>query len=165
MEMNGHGVELTKEERQLLLKLAREAVKADLRGDRRPPLPEPLAQSLKAHLGAFVSLHQGDRLRGCIGSFLADQPLGRTVQEMAVSAATRDPRFASVTSSELPGLTFEISVLSPLQEIQGGDKTGGTGPDNDDSHAFFLISYRMMVFITLASGVVRYSSSWGPVIS
>jgi AmmeMemoRadiSam system protein A len=76
----------------------------------RPELHEPA--------GAFVSLHCGDELRGCIGLIKPDGPLYRTVQHCAVSAASEDYRFERISSEELPDITIEISVLSPLEKTK-----------------------------------------------
>ncbi|MFH0985157.1 MAG: AmmeMemoRadiSam system protein A, partial [Candidatus Omnitrophota bacterium] len=45
-----------------------------------------------------------------------------TVQEMAVSAASQDPRFSPVNADELGQLEYEISVLSPLRKITSTDE-------------------------------------------
>ena len=69
--------------------------------------------------GVFVSLHRrsdGD-LRGCIGCFEGKGSLEETVARMAVEAATHDPRFAPVSPDELDGLSLEISVLSPMEDV------------------------------------------------
>ena len=50
-------------------------------------------------------------VRGCIGSLVAHQPLGKDVIAHAVDAATRDPRFNPVTAAEYPLLNIEVSVL------------------------------------------------------
>jgi AmmeMemoRadiSam system protein A len=47
----------------------------------------------------------------------ADLPLYKAVQEMAVQAATSDPRFPPMTSEELSQVKIEISVLSPLRRL------------------------------------------------
>jgi AmmeMemoRadiSam system protein A len=44
-------------------------------------------------------------------------PLYRVVQEMAVAAATSDPRFPPLTAEELEQTSIEISILSPLRRI------------------------------------------------
>jgi AmmeMemoRadiSam system protein A len=68
--------------------------------------------------GAFVSLHKLGQLRGCIGTFTSPRPLVNTVQEMAISSSQRDPRFPPVQDEEMQDIDIEISVLSPLREIQ-----------------------------------------------
>lgn len=68
-------------------------------------------------LGVFVTLTEGGRLRGCIGHFGEDIPLGDITQEMAHAAAFEDPRFPSLSEDELDGIDIEISVLTPLQRI------------------------------------------------
>jgi AmmeMemoRadiSam system protein A len=72
---------------------------------------------LTRRAGAFVTLKKGDELRGCIGHLLADRPLYQRVQEMAVAAATADPRFPPLTAEELEEVSVEISVLSPLHRV------------------------------------------------
>ncbi len=103
--------------RKRLLALARESIEAGLAG-RRPPLPHIVEPDLLEPRGAFVTLHKGGRLRGCIGTFVSDRPLCETVAEMAQSAAFKDPRFPPLQPSELPEIEIEISVLSPLKEVQ-----------------------------------------------
>jgi AmmeMemoRadiSam system protein B/AmmeMemoRadiSam system protein A len=81
---------------------------------------------LTRRAGAFVTLKKGDELRGCVGHLFADTPLYRRVQEMAVAAATADPRYPPLTAEELDEVSVEVSVLSPLgrvtdtQQIQVG---------------------------------------------
>ena len=65
----------------------------------------------------FVTLTEGGRLRGCIGSLVAHRSLGKDVAEHAVDAATRDPRFTPVTAAEYPLLNVEVSVLGEPEPI------------------------------------------------
>ncbi|RMD98214.1 MAG: AmmeMemoRadiSam system protein A, partial [Calditrichaeota bacterium] len=80
---------------------------------------DPLA-SFKA--GAFVTLTLDGQLRGCIGLVEALEKVPIIIREMAVAAATRDPRFDPVTQEELVYLDIEISILSELFEIQSPDE-------------------------------------------
>jgi AmmeMemoRadiSam system protein A len=66
---------------------------------------------------AFVSLHCGEDLRGCIGLLSDEGELYRTVQRCALSAALEDTRFKPVTLDEVAGLSIEISVLSPPRRV------------------------------------------------
>ncbi|KAB2837335.1 AmmeMemoRadiSam system protein A [bacterium] len=98
-------------ERGELLGLARGAVERRIREGRELIAPSE-SPALHRSGGAFVSLHRFTELRGCIGRIRSSAPLFRTVQEMAVAAATQDYRFAPVDLGELRELEFEISVLS-----------------------------------------------------
>lgn len=100
-----------------MLALARSAIEAAVL---QRPLPDMHCTTplLAAPSGAFVSLHQRGRLRGCIGQIDAREPLALTVAQCAVAASMEDPRFSPVTADELPGLELEISVLSPLAPIR-----------------------------------------------
>ncbi len=104
-------------ERTLLHTIARKSIEA--RMDGKPyVLPEKLSPLLLAHGAAFVTLKKDGRLRGCIGHIIAREPLARTVSEMAKAAAFEDPRFPPLKKEELAGLSYEISVLTPLKKIQ-----------------------------------------------
>ena len=94
---------LSPEEKRDLLAIARRTLEVYLESGQVPALERP-GQFLE-EAGAFVTLHQGDKLRGCIGSFIGEGPLLDTIQNMAVASATRDPRFPSVQAHEVPGLT------------------------------------------------------------
>lgn len=107
----------SKESKNELFKLVRATIAEKLEtgsvGEAESSNPE-----LQDKNGAFVTLHTKDgSLRGCIGNFVSNQPLYKTVQEMALAAAFRDPRFSPVLRDELDDLTIEISVLSPMKKI------------------------------------------------
>jgi len=106
---------LTESEQQALLGIAREALAGYLNTSQIPQVPEPV-EALRQRCGAFVSLHRGRNLRGCVGVIAAEKPLYLTVGECAVWAAVEDRRFSPVTKSELGELNIEISVLSPLSD-------------------------------------------------
>ncbi len=108
---------LSDDERRELLRLARASIVSAL-GDGPPPTPGMESDVLESPSGAFVTLHENGRLRGCIGSIQASRPLVETVVSMAVEAALRDPRFPPVRSEELDGIDIEISVMSPLEAVE-----------------------------------------------
>ncbi|MEW5911663.1 MAG: AmmeMemoRadiSam system protein A [Thermodesulfobacteriota bacterium] len=109
--------ELTPSEQKALLKLARQTIARLVRagGDQLPPAGLPGPELAR---GAFVTIHRRGRLRGCIGNFAAQGPLTDTVCDMAVAAASEDPRFPPLRADELGDIDLEISVLSPLRPIQ-----------------------------------------------
>ncbi len=76
--------------------------------------PEPL----RAVRATFVTLERDHDLRGCIGVLEAFRPLVEDVALNAHAAAFEDPRFAPLRSSEYPGLTLKISVLSPAEPLR-----------------------------------------------
>jgi AmmeMemoRadiSam system protein A len=112
---------LSEADQKTLLRMAREALVAYLESAEIPTVPTEPAETLRQHCGAFVTLRKGRNLRGCIGVVTANNPLYVTVSECAVWAAVQDPRFPPVTKRELPELTMEVSVLSPLFEIAPQD--------------------------------------------
>lgn len=108
---------MTDEQKQLLLKAAKDNVAAAIKGT-RVAMPQTSDPALLAHCGCFVTLKNGEELRGCIGNFTSDKPLIELVGEMAVASATQDSRFFHdpITAKELDELAVEISVLSPLKK-------------------------------------------------
>lgn len=77
---------------------------------------------LSVEEGAFVTLHSAGALRGCIGQIIGRGPLWKTVRDMAVAAASEDPRFAPVRPSELKDIDLEISVLSRPVRVKSPDE-------------------------------------------
>ena len=107
----------TESDRQLLLRIAREAIAAFVSG---APAHVPGAADVLARPGgAFVTLHKGADLRGCIGHIEPTEPLGAVVPRCAVAACSTDPRFPPLASDELDAIDIEISLLGPLESIDG----------------------------------------------
>jgi AmmeMemoRadiSam system protein A len=107
---------LSTDEKQWLLKLARETIGGEL-GRGRSESGQPESDALKQPCGAFVTLHKHGNLRGCIGLVEAMRPLYKSVREMAIAAAFDDPRFPNLGPDEFDEIDIEISVMSPLRRI------------------------------------------------
>ena len=102
-----------------LVRLARRAVETYLRVSAiiRPEKDSP------DRAGVFVTLNyftrnKEEHLRGCIGFPLPEKKLRQSVVEAAIAAATQDPRFPPVDRQELDSIVFEVSVLTPPEEIR-----------------------------------------------
>lgn len=111
------GQPLSPDARRALLELARGTVEAVVGGGPPPSWPAADPQ-LSAPGAAFVTLRlrPSGELRGCRGEIRAVRPLAASVVEGATAAALDDPRFPPVTEREVPGLSIEISALTPMQE-------------------------------------------------
>ena len=114
--------ELTHEEGEFLVKLARKAVEEYLKKGSIMKVPKDAPPKLMEHCGVFVTLNSLKRgrkeLRGCIGFPYPTSPLTQAVIESAINSATQDPRFSSVSLGELDHIVFEVSVLTPPQLIE-----------------------------------------------
>ncbi|SHH77484.1 AmmeMemoRadiSam system protein A [Ferrimonas marina] len=66
-------------------------------------------------LDAFVSLHLGSELRGCMGRLDNPQPWQVSLPALAQACAFEDPRFPPLTEAELARGWLEISVLLAKQ--------------------------------------------------
>jgi AmmeMemoRadiSam system protein A len=106
-------------DRLRLLKIARDAIVAHVCGASVPAVDDVDLDGRRG--GAFVTLHRGDQLRGCIGHIDARDLLTRVVARCAVSACSADPRFPAVTRLEIDHLSIELSILGPLEPIRGAD--------------------------------------------
>ncbi|MCI1779806.1 MAG: AmmeMemoRadiSam system protein B [Bacteroidales bacterium] len=105
-------------DRETLLSIARNAIAKKLEGKQAAIYDEKdMSDVLKMHCGAFVTLNENGRLRGCIGLFGASEKLYLVVRDMAVEAAFEDSRFMPLKKDELNKIRIEISVLSPLRQI------------------------------------------------
>ncbi len=98
-----------------LLALARDSIACRFSG-RNLPLDD--YREYFENQGAFVTLHEDGRLRGCIGYPEPMMPLFRAVSGAACSAAFEDPRFPPLTKDELDKVSIEISVLTVPELIK-----------------------------------------------
>ncbi len=113
---------LTDEEKQTLLRLAREALQEGVAGHRLPALkPDTLTPTLRAEGASFVTLTIADQLRGCIGALEPYQPLAEDVREHAVAAALEDPRFPPVSRAEVDKIEIEVSRLTFPRNLEYSD--------------------------------------------
>jgi MEMO1 family protein len=110
---------MTQSEKDQLLHIARSTIKNYLETKKVISLDsKDFPEKLLTHSGAFVTLNKNGELRGCIGRFTADVPLYQVIQEMAISAATKDYRFSPLSVDELGQTHIEISVLTPMHKIE-----------------------------------------------
>ena len=112
---------LNEEQQEVLLKLARESIETYLKTGKKEQLKTD-DERLKIEQGAFVTLRKHGELRGCIGHIVPIEPLCDTVADMAIAAATQDPRFPKVTLREMKDINIEISVLSIPRRVQSADE-------------------------------------------
>jgi AmmeMemoRadiSam system protein A len=95
-----------------IVSLARASIGHFLLTGTELPSPTLSGAEYPTDAGAFVSLHRKGMLRGCIGTI---QPtyvsLAEEVAHNAVQAATRDPRFPPLDTTELPDLEIKVDVL------------------------------------------------------
>jgi hypothetical protein len=107
---------LNRDEKLQLLRIARQSMEAAVEGKALPEF-KVVSAKLKEKRGAFVTLTEEGELRGCIGHIVGVEPLYQCVSQMAVAAATQDPRFSAVGPAELGHIAIEISALTPLRRI------------------------------------------------
>ncbi len=110
--------ELTQNEREFLLRIARESIECAVRKISLPAVDlSSLPETLQENGASFVTLTIQGRLRGCIGTLEAYQPLALDVREHAIAAAMEDYRFSPLSEAELDSIEIEISRLTPSQPL------------------------------------------------
>ncbi len=108
---------LSDDQRRALMAIARASVAARvIDGGADVPVPMAVAE-LPSASGVFVTLKRKGELRGCLGSLDCREDLAHEIAKCAAQSATEDPRFPPVSGDELPSLSYEISVLGPLEVI------------------------------------------------
>lgn len=105
-------LELTTEDKQELVQLAKTTIESKLIRSARPVRPDPPSPAMVEKRGCFVTLHKKGALRGCIGTIEPVSPLITCVEENAINAAFNDPRFPRLSRDELSDIDLEISVLT-----------------------------------------------------
>ena len=113
--------ELNAHEKQVLLAIARQAVRQGVLTGEEYIEPRE-EKALNQRNGCFVTIKQHGKLRGCIGNFQSELPLFREVARMALASATHDPRFYPMKETDLESFSIEISVLSPLRKVDSTDE-------------------------------------------
>jgi len=113
---------LGEEEKQTLLRIARESLERGVKGEKPTPLKmSAMPPLLREHGASFVTLTIHGNLRGCIGALEPYQPLALDVREHAIAAALDDPRFPAVTPSELAQIEVEVSRLTVPEALDYRD--------------------------------------------
>ena len=101
------------------VQLARKSVEYYILHHRKMEMPEDLPEELLTRqAGAFVSIHEHGKLRGCIGTISPVRDcVAREIIDNAVSASTRDPRFDPIRADELKWLEISVDVLGEAEAI------------------------------------------------
>jgi len=126
---------LSLEDQKTLLQIARNSIELAVRKNKKQPIQVKDYSTILQQEGAsFVTLTLNGRLRGCIGTLKAYQPLVLDVREHAILAALEDTRFPPVRESELPHIHIEVSRLTepkPFAYQTTEDLLNGLQPGKD----------------------------------
>jgi len=100
------------------VKVARDAVENYLKNGTIPEYD--FNEKFKRNSGVFTTINSypEKELRGCIGFPEPIMPLGEALVKSAIYAATEDPRFTPLSYKELNHVVFEVSLLTPPEEIK-----------------------------------------------
>lgn len=113
--------QISHQDGEILVKTARKVVEEYLISKNKMKLDEKFENCFSFNSGVFVTLNDQSGLRGCIGFPLPDKKLYIALKDAAIAAATEDPRFPKVEPEELDKITFEVTVLTPPEEIKVED--------------------------------------------
>ncbi len=83
-----------------------------------PPLDLP-KEFFERKSGVFITIENNNQLRGCIGTYLATKEnIAKEIIANAIAAATRDYRFAPITTEELPHLSYTVYLLNEPELVK-----------------------------------------------
>ena len=103
-------------DRQALLAVARDAIRAQREGTRAPP-PEHASSRLIEHRGVFVTLLSGGEEVACVGRVVSDDPLLTAVASTA-AALVEDPKAKALSREQWDAASVEISILGGLHPVK-----------------------------------------------
>jgi len=145
LQANNPELELTEQDKEQLLALARKTIVYALRNRRVPQASElgvTISEAMNCPRAAFVTLKKNSQLRGCIGDIFPQRPLYKSVIRNAINACVSDRRFLPVTEEECEDITIEISALTVPEPVASADKirigTDGVVLSKDGHSAVFL---------------------------
>ncbi|MCP3966311.1 MAG: AmmeMemoRadiSam system protein B [Lentisphaerae bacterium] len=108
-------IQISDQEKAMLLGLAREAIGFSLEKNHSPKLEDlnfkPTAE-LKEKRAVFITIRQNGQLKGCMGELYPTRPLYAAVVHQAINAAFLDSRFLPLTRTSQEGYTIEIAILT-----------------------------------------------------
>lgn len=106
------------------VRLARYTIEAFVKTGKLPKMPQDLPEELyQNRAGAFVSLKEDGRLRGCIGTIRAvRESLAEEIMHNAVSACSEDTRFSPVEDWEVDRLSISVDVLGETEKISSAEE-------------------------------------------
>ena len=119
-QANNPELELTEQDKEQLLTLARKTIIYALRTQRVPQASElgvSISDAMECPRAAFVTLKKHSQLRGCIGDIFPQRPLYKSVIRNAINACFNDRRFLPVTEEECNDITIEISALTAPEPV------------------------------------------------
>ena len=104
-----------------LLQIARQSISSTLVAGGKPGPPPAEEPWLRESRATFVTLMQGEELRGCVGALEAQRPLAQDVAENARAAAFEDARFKPLIPDEFACTDIEVSLLSTPKRVSFAD--------------------------------------------
>lgn len=109
---------LSEQDGKTIVKIARDAVTEYLKTGKKINLHEDFKLKFSYNSGVFVTLNKKENLRGCIGFPTPVKKLYQSLVDAAIASATEDPRFPPVKYEELNEISFEVTILTPPEEVK-----------------------------------------------
>ncbi len=125
IEPQANNSELTAEDKEQLLLLARRTIVYALKNQKVPQASEmgiKISDAMNVPRAAFVTLKENSRLRGCIGDLIPQRPLYKSVIQNTINASFNDTRFSPVVEARMEDITIEISALTAPKPITSPDE-------------------------------------------
>jgi AmmeMemoRadiSam system radical SAM enzyme/AmmeMemoRadiSam system protein B/AmmeMemoRadiSam system protein A len=117
------GPEVTGAQEAAIHRAACEVVAAGVQG-RPPQLSDPTLAGCAGQMvmGAFVTLKRNGHLRACCGVLGRPMRVLDAVQQSALRTATEDSRFPTISTTELPHLHLDVTLLYGFEPIEASGR-------------------------------------------
>ncbi|SFC90704.1 AmmeMemoRadiSam system protein A [Butyrivibrio sp. YAB3001] len=112
-------LEMTRKNADPYVKLAYKSLESYILRREVIAVPDDVPEEmLTKRAGAFVSIHEHGKLRGCIGTIgPTTENVASEIINNAISASTRDPRFDPIKPDELKWLDINVDILEEPENI------------------------------------------------
>ncbi len=108
----------TDEDGEFAVRTARKVVESYLERKTMPKIDFPEKFNRKGGVFTTISTYPDHNLRGCIGYPEPIMKLSEALIKSALAAAFEDPRFPPLRKDEIENVVFEVSLLTPPEEIK-----------------------------------------------
>ncbi len=102
------------------IKLAYMTIDKIVKEDKVLEVPNNISKELLEEKSAmFTSIHEFDKLRGCVGTFIPTQDnIAEELINSSINASVRDFRFPKITEEELPYIDVSVYKLFPPELVE-----------------------------------------------
>ena len=106
-------LEISGEEKREIIKIVKNSIlKENFKKEKVRP-----TEILNRKMGVFITLKKDKKLRGCMGQLFSDAPLYKSLKNIAILSAYKDPRFPPLKAKEIENLEITVSLIFNFRQL------------------------------------------------